>query len=686
MNFINAPTWLTNIVRRIIRPRPRIPIWQWADANVNIPDDAGAPKPGPLRTSRFPILRGLYDLAQKKKTRKFTFCASARVGKTLFCIVLWLYWIAERTGSLAWLDPSASSARKLVRAELDRYMHRCEPVWALAQSESRASWSTFWKGFLGKIGRVLGSGAEADMHGFDCEFAVLNELDRCRESTSSDASSAAKIEARTKLFQHSSLIVANSTPGAGGEFSPIWKRFLDGQQFYCYVPCPHCSESAQACGPLHAQPSERPVEWSERSMEPHLCGWQRLTFSNEEKLVPFDAHLAPLPPNSPRDEWRKERTGRIRFEQFARWADRPDPHDVARMVPTKVGYDMPALATDATYQCAHCAKDIPHSKLLWMLNRYRWCAHNPDAPHDHVSAHLWAAYSPFEAFGRIAKEFLEARNDLGALIKFCNMTKGEPYIRKGAGVKGEDLDAVIKRQVRHYYKGQSPYQPVHYTMTVDKQESEFWFTIRSWGLLDGTSEAPTFSALVDWGRAFSWDEILELACKKAMKHGIRKFTYRDEAGEVFEFGVSGSIVDAGNEQDLVFAFCARNRDKGFSPYKGAGPGDTRGNKIRHSEQMGGQIDLLLCWSDYFASNLYDDCIRNGMEGDKPVYWFLPNDIDSEYRKQLTDEFRDKDGWRARTGNNHLGDCEKMQRVFADQIEIDLEAIREDRRKGVKLAA
>lgn len=677
--FIVGASWLLGLVRATLRPRPRIPIWQWADENVIVPDESGGPHPGRLQTRRFPIFRGLYDLAQLPTTRFFVLCASARVGKTLFSISIFLYWIAERVGAAVWLDPSGQSAKKFVRSELDYFIQKCKAVWKLAVV-SKTTWTTLWKTFRGKVARIVASGAEADMHGFNAELAIVNEKDRCREATSDDASSSEKIIARTKLFPHTRLILENSTPGVAGEFSPIWMSFLRGSQHYCYVPCPHCSTASHE---LAGKPQDG---WSEASMEIGLAGWQRLSFSVEKKMVPFDEQLRPLLGEDgqllPKDKWREETTGKIHFEKFARFEDRVSPHDSTKTERVKAGYDLDAVERGTTYQCAHCQKDIQHTSLRWMLARYRWMAHNPTAPRDKVSAHVWAAYSPFEVWGMIAKEFIEAKGDLASLIKFYNFTLGLPFIRMGAAVKSDDLDRVIARTPVRYVKGQLPMRPEILTMTVDKQESVFWYSIRAWGVMWDHPEEPTWSALVDWGEAHSWDELLELAGLKPTQDGNnRRFVFTDAAGERSEHHVMSGLIDSGYDADLVYQFCARNSEV-FSPYAGRSATHTRGNKIRPTRVLDDQVELLLCWSDYFTANLYYDCIKYGVAFGQTLQWWLPTDIDEDYRKQLTDEYQGTDGWTTRTKTNHLGDTEKMHRVFSDTIEGHLQQVREDRKASV----
>ena len=50
-----------------------------------------------------------------------------------------------------------------------------------------------------------------------------------------------------------------------------------------------------------------------------------------------------------------------------------------------------------------------------MEDRFRWIKHNPFAPADKESAHAWSALNPFEYWGLIAKEFIEAKGNISAI-------------------------------------------------------------------------------------------------------------------------------------------------------------------------------------------------------------------------------------------------------------------------------
>lgn len=196
--YINAWQWLCGIIRATMRARPVQRIWEWIDAgNVSIPLIVGSPNPGPLKTDRFPIYRGLYDLVQRPGVHFFTFCSSVRTGKTLLSICIVLWWIGEKCGGpVLWLDPTRKSALKFSRTELDPFIRECAPAWEKA-IVSKTTWTALEKFFRGCFLRLVGSGAEADLHGFQAELVVLNESVRLRASIEKDATSADKAIARS---------------------------------------------------------------------------------------------------------------------------------------------------------------------------------------------------------------------------------------------------------------------------------------------------------------------------------------------------------------------------------------------------------------------------------------------------------------------------------------------------------
>ena len=676
---------------------------QWLCENVEIPPITGSLEPGPLDTSRVAPMEGLYDLLHQRHVHFLTFAKSARVGGTLFAICNLLWGIENDPGPMLWVDPSRSSARQLFRRELEPFILACKPVkqQAILDKEHWTASQCFFRG--GSYLRLAGAGSPNELGGYQAKYAVINEGDKVHHTTKGEAPAHELAIVRSKQFRRTRKIIENSTPT--DEHGPTWTRFLKGSQHYCYLPCPHCSEKLakkqrKVAKKRKLSASDKPIipepGRSIQSYEPHLAGWQRLTFSPtvDEKEVPFAPDLTPLP----KGELRVEKTGQFRFEHSRIVENREV--EPGKFEPTPIGWDYEAIAAETWYECAHCGGRIEHTDLNWMLPRYRWVAHNPKAPRDHVSGHFWAAYSPFEHWGDIAKKFILAGHNPGALHDVYNNDFGLPFRLVPTEVQEQDITR-LQQASPNYLRRQIPFRPELLTMTVDVQDqtgdSPFWWSVWAWGIHWDQPGWPTWCALVDYGSAVAWDELEEIAGiapiskrKPDEPDRFHAWQYRDPTtGQLESFSIFCGLVDSGDQAQSdanVYDFCRRNGDL-FSPSKGGGRNQLFGQTIRISlleKDTPNQIKLIWYRSDFFAQKVYRQIIK-----DRKYPRFLPRDLDSDFIDQVTDEHtewkKDKLVWVARKKRNHLGDCWKMNEVLEGTVEEVFDRFRLERMQAEEAA-
>lgn len=627
-NLAKFPDICRRVCRATMQVRPLQKVWEWVDEHVIIPQVIGSLNPGPLDTSLMPFWRGIYEAYWSKRVHYITLCCSARCGKTLFSICCVLHKIAIWPGPILWVDPTRKTAATFSRTELQAHIMECRATKDKAIID-KVHWTTLLMHFIGMVLRIVGGGSAAELAGFQAELIVLNESDKTKHTTSGEAMTQDLAVARSKQFRYTRKILENSTPTT--EWGRTWTRFKAGSQSYVYLPCPHCGHK------------------------------QRMTFFPEEKEVPFDEHGKPLP----KGEKRTEKTGRFKFEGCKSAAGI---------------YDLERVERETVYECAQCLGDIEQTHQAWMLRRYELRAHNAAAPVDHVSFHVWAALSPFEGWGMIAKEFLLARGNVSRMHNFFNSTLGLPFIRKATDIKTDDIDAVIARSPEYMLR-EIPRKPEMLTMTVDVQGDCFWWSIRAWGLAFDQPEIPVWSALVDYGSAVSWDQIEELAAIKADSHGkVNCYVFR-AGDDMSEHQVYAGLIDSGFEAQSnkkVYAFTLKNADV-FSPSKGGGWQQLRGDDVRTSPVDNDQQDLVWYYDDGFKQQLYYGCIK-----EHRTLWWLPRNLGADYKEMMCNEHTEEkqmpDGstklvWVC-VGPNHLADTEKMHEVLRDTIETKLEEIRE----------
>lgn len=611
---------LRQMLANIMQPTPREPIWKWADQNFRIPQMVGSPNPGPFDSSQMPFWRLVFDLLQRPKTRHLAVRKSARVGGSLLAIIAVCHKIATKPGAILWVDPSRKTAMRLSRNEMEHFLLECPPVKQLAVI-NREQWTALERTFQGCTFGMVGAGSAADLAGRQAEMLVLNETDKLVHDIKAEAPPHELAIARTKQFIHTRKIIENSTPTT--EFGRANQQFLKGSQCYIYVPCPHCGHK------------------------------QRLTFFAEEKEVPFDDNGQPLPAG----ETRVERTGHFDFAHC-----RIRPEDGAP-------FDLERVERETVYRCSGCAKAITQDKLPWMNRRAELRAHNPKAPEDMPSVHVWGAHSPFESWGVLAKKFLMSKGNMGRMHDFYNSDLGLPFVRHATEVKDSDIDLVIKRSPE-YSIGQIPREPLLLTIHVDVQKTHFWWTIRAWGIMEDHPDQPTWNALVDYGSAVSYEQIEELAGIRE-RGGVRQSYTWGERQFTVDLGVMDSGYRAKSEAG-VYQFCRDNIDV-FIPSKGGGWTLLRGSRVRLSMLDGEGIQLLTYDDELAKQQLYYQNIK-----DERVLWWLPRNVGEDYRAQLTAErTREKqqpDGttkleWVVEgEQGNHLADTEKLCEVLREIIE------------------
>jgi phage terminase large subunit GpA-like protein len=141
---------------------------------------------------------------------------------------------------------------------------------------------------------------------------------------------------------------------------------------------------------------------------------------------------------------------------------------------------------EAFFSCQANGCVIEHKEKREIVERGEWRADNPHTDKEkeagglHVSFHLWAAYSysPNAAWGAIAKEFLEAKDDPETLRTFVNTVLGETFQETG---EAPDWERLMARR-EPYPIGAAPEGALFLTAGVDVQKDRFVYEVVGWGM------------------------------------------------------------------------------------------------------------------------------------------------------------------------------------------------------------
>jgi hypothetical protein len=317
-----------------------------------------------------------------------------------------------------------------------------------------------------------------------------------------------------------------------------------------------------------------------------------------------------------------------------------------------------------------------------MNDRYAWRSHNPFAPRDHVSAHLSALYSPFQSWGAIAKEYLLAVGNALKLHAFWNLILGLPFISIPTKLTKKSIELI--QQASPKYNRQYPddpdselvlpIRPVIITIHADVQQTEFWYTMRAWGV-DGSRY------LLAWGTCNAFSELVDLSNRVwRYDHGEQL----DPTSRWEEFTAYVGIIDSGYKAKRsagVYAFVHEQGDRWYcskgGTYRGLEKPINDDASVDFNYQ-GTVVEIpLIHYNDFLLS---EHLTRFVIKERRPPLYALPRDVDEPFISQITAphliKVRQPDGrtesrWDFNGIDPHLYDCEKEGEVLGHIFSVDV---------------
>lgn len=183
-------------------------------------------------------------------------------------------------------------------------------------------------------------------------------------------------------------------------------------------------------------------------------------------------------------------------------------------------------------------------------------------------------------------------------------------------------------------------------MTIDRQQDHFWIVVRAWAI-NGDSRLLYFDKVDTWDR-------LQVTQKR--------------------YNVENKMtqIDCGYQKDEVYKRCAqygwlalRGDQRESYPHKRRGGGVFY--KPYSPYQTVKASDNRTTMVAYFSNLVHKDILFQ-LRNQRGVAWQVPDDIGSEYLRQIDAEVRRGEGktatWQSRIKDNHAVDCEDMQVVLA----------------------
>lgn len=144
---------------------------------------------------------------------------------------------------------------------------------------------------------------------------------------------------------------------------------------------------------------------------------------------------------------------------------------------------------EAWYQCATCSGTIDDRAKLRMIEQGEWCPQSIEFDAwrnggraadraQHRSYHIWAAYSPWVPWWKLAATFLDAKDDPARLMNFTNSWLAEVWEERLEAATATMVEACIDAK---HAMWEVPEQAVVLTAAVDVQKDGLHFAVVAWG-------------------------------------------------------------------------------------------------------------------------------------------------------------------------------------------------------------
>ena len=221
-----------------------MPPSEWCD-RYRIISASSSSEPGKWRTARTPYIREPFDhLHPRSSVTRVTMMKGHQVGYTQGILVNSIaYTIGHHPRTILMVTPSQKHTQKIFFQKIDPMIQDTPEVKSRISLQSKFAMrnTTLHKDFHGGFLSGVGANVASDLAGASVQVLLLDEVDRMIGDVEGEGSPIELSVARTAIYRRKKIFMG-STPVLE-ETSVVHRWFLEGDQRYYFVPCPHCGHS-----------------------------------------------------------------------------------------------------------------------------------------------------------------------------------------------------------------------------------------------------------------------------------------------------------------------------------------------------------------------------------------------------------------------------------------------------------
>lgn len=238
--MVNATLLINEAWNAGITPPPALSVWEWADEKRYL-SSAVTSEPGPWRTERVPFTRGIMDsLSPSSAAREVWFQKGSQIAGTESGLNWVGFTIAQAPASMMIVLPDQGTAKEWSIQRLSQLTDETEALRGLIKdTRIRDSGNTaFSKKFPGGHLKITWSSSAKKLRSTPAANVLADEVDGFTGDVKGEGDPIALLRRRFTNYPRGKFFGV-STPTLR-HLSRIEREFLNGDQRYYFVPCPHC--------------------------------------------------------------------------------------------------------------------------------------------------------------------------------------------------------------------------------------------------------------------------------------------------------------------------------------------------------------------------------------------------------------------------------------------------------------
>lgn len=228
-----------------VRPKKRLPIAEWAEANIVLSAETNSPRIGPLDLGDVAFVKPvLARLDPSDPCKGVNVIAAAQSAKSLIGQIWAMHSIAENPGPIGVYLPSIDDARKYAEEKIQAVIdgspalkHRVRAV----SSRSGAGSSTLRKRFVGGSMRIATASSPNALQMVSFRDLILEEIAGYEADVGGRGSPIDQAKKRQRAWlKRGAKWLQLSAGGVAGK-CPSSETHEKGTAYELYLPCPHCA-------------------------------------------------------------------------------------------------------------------------------------------------------------------------------------------------------------------------------------------------------------------------------------------------------------------------------------------------------------------------------------------------------------------------------------------------------------